>query len=168
MYTWTWEDRTHFQPHCKYLLTKQARKNGNAKLLHGSWKKEMKMSKAKSFIGTFSTAFSLISGPWVVFASNPFPTCSSLSIALANFSTNLSWIPFCTRKRFVQTQVWKQAWKENKQTRSTVYLGFTLSINLFWPSRHSIGLLQWSIFCCFSIILRWDLSLPLLSPPLSL
>lgn len=70
------------------------------------------MSKVTSFLSTFSTAFSLISGPWVVFASNPLPTCSSLSIALANLSTNVSWIPFCTRNRFVQTQVWKQTGKE--------------------------------------------------------
>ena len=54
---------------------------------------------------TFSTAFLLISGPWVIPAPIPSPTLSSLSIASANLLINLSYIPSCTKNLLAHTQV---------------------------------------------------------------
>lgn len=58
--------------------------------------------------GTFSAARALMSGPCVVVGSEPCPSFSSASIALASFSMKASWIPLCTKKRLEHTQVYSR------------------------------------------------------------
>lgn len=57
---------------------------------------------------TFSAALALMSGPWVVSGSEPWPTRSSASIAWPSFSMKRSWIPLCTRKRLEHTHVYRK------------------------------------------------------------